>query len=181
MQVPSRQPNSSRTGKEISPTSKLCVIRSMRYTKEILEPIVATSKNVTDVLKKLGKRTDGATHSYLSNRIKILKISTEHFVSGPHNKGQLSPHKLSAQEYAKSSCVKSHKLKLKLIDDGIKEAKCESCGLSKWMSKSIPLELDHIDGNHFNNDFNNLRILCPNCHAQTPTYSGKNSNGGVAQ
>lgn len=80
----------------------------------------------------------------------------------------------TAEEYVKGTCVKSHILKQKLIRDGIKEAKCEICGLTEWLGNPIPLELDHIDGNHFNNDFNNIRIICPNCHALQPTNSGKN-------
>lgn len=78
------------------------------------------------------------------------------------------------EEYANSTYISSHKLKLKLIRDGIKEAKCECCGIFEWMNKPAPLELDHIDGDHYNNVLNNLRILCSNCHAQTDTNSGKN-------
>lgn len=70
--------------------------------------------------------------------------------------------------------ITSHKLKIKLIRDGVKEHKCEVCNTSKWMDKEIPLELDHIDGDHYNNKLVNLRIICPNCHAQTDTNSGKN-------
>ena len=80
----------------------------------------------------------------------------------------------SAHEYAKSSCVKSHTLKNKLIKDGIKQRKCELCGNEYWLGKPIPLELHHVDGNHFNNDFSNLLILCPNCHAMQNNNSGSN-------
>jgi 5-methylcytosine-specific restriction endonuclease McrA len=52
--------------------------------------------------------------------------------------------------------------------------KCESCGLSEWLEQKIPLELDHIDGNSDNNVEDNLRLLCPNCHALTETYKGAN-------
>ncbi len=52
--------------------------------------------------------------------------------------------------------------------------KCEICNLSEWMGKVIPIELDHIDGNSENNIKENLRLICPNCHAQTETYKGKN-------
>ena len=54
---------------------------------------------------------------------------------------------------------------------------CESCGLSEWMEQPIPLELDHIDGDPDNNAEDNLRLICPNCHAQTDTYKGANVGG----
>lgn len=50
---------------------------------------------------------------------------------------------------------------------------CLWCGISDWNNKTISLELDHIDGNIKNNDRNNLRFLCPNCHSQTPTWRRK--------
>ncbi len=82
--------------------------------------------------------------------------------------------KLSAEEYAKRVYVSAHKLKLRLLSEGIKKHQCEVCGITEWNGKPVPIELDHIDGNHFNNNFDNLRIICPNCHAQTDTNSGKN-------
>lgn len=70
--------------------------------------------------------------------------------------------------------ISSHSLKKKLIKDNIKEYKCEICNNTHWNGKLIPLELDHINGDHFDNRLENLRIICPNCHAQTDTNSGKN-------
>ena len=53
--------------------------------------------------------------------------------------------------------------------------KCEECGTSdQWRGNRLPLELEHIDGNNKNNKFENLKILCPNCHSQTPTFRGRN-------
>ncbi|QCW18564.1 HNH homing endonuclease [Salmonella phage SE_PL] len=72
------------------------------------------------------------------------------------------------------SSIQSHKLKLKLIRENIFEHKCHKCGLCEWEGVKIPLELDHIDGQHFNNELSNLRLLCPNCHALTDTYRSKN-------
>jgi nitrate reductase cytochrome c-type subunit len=57
---------------------------------------------------------------------------------------------------------------------------CLECGIKEWRGNPISLELDHIDGNRKNETRNNLRYLCPNCHAQTPTWRGR-KNGPIAQ
>jgi len=54
--------------------------------------------------------------------------------------------------------------------------KCNKCGLDKWLDNDLPLELEHKDGNHFNNNRENLEMLCPNCHALTDTWRGRNKN-----
>jgi 5-methylcytosine-specific restriction endonuclease McrA len=51
--------------------------------------------------------------------------------------------------------------------------KCSCCGLTNWLGEKISLDLDHIDGNNTNNFPSNLRLLCPNCHRQTPTWGNK--------
>lgn len=55
---------------------------------------------------------------------------------------------------------------------------CSNCGLSEWMGKPITLEIEHIDGNFYNNFEPNLTLLCPNCHSQTDTYKAKNKGNG---
>lgn len=60
--------------------------------------------------------------------------------------------------------------KKRLIKDGIKQNKCDKCGIESWNNKSITIHLDHIDGDNENNKLENLRMLCPNCHSQTKTY-----------
>jgi hypothetical protein len=67
----------------------------------------------------------------------------------------------------------SHKLRLRLIAAGIKEDKCEVCGVVDWNGNVLPKHLDHKDGNHYNHSLDNLRILCPNCHQQTDTHGSK--------
>ena len=58
-----------------------------------------------------------------------------------------------------------------------REWKCECCGIEDWMGKPISLEVHHIDGNRLNNSLDNLQILCPNCHSQTPNWRSRNQKG----
>lgn len=65
-------------------------------------------------------------------------------------------------------------LKNRLFAEGLLEKSCEWCGLQGWWGRDrLVLELDHINGNRKDNRLENLRILCPNCHSQTPTFRGR--------
>lgn len=69
------------------------------------------------------------------------------------------------------------KLRNRLIKEDVKKNECEmpKCPVKgKWLGKLIQCQLDHIDGDRFNHRLENLRMICPNCHSQTETYSGKN-------
>ena len=81
-------------------------------------------------------------------------------------------------EYAFDKCKVNgsspFKLKNMLLRDGVFQPVCSSCNSAEWLGKPIPLELEHIDGNCRNNTLENLTLLCPNCHAFTSTYRGKN-------
>lgn len=73
-----------------------------------------------------------------------------------------------------SGASKSGFTKQRLYDLGLKDAKCERCGIEEWCGLPAPLELDHIDGDRTNNWITNLAILCGNCHRQTDTWGPRN-------
>ena len=80
----------------------------------------------------------------------------------------------TVEEYIKNPNAKAHKILEKLIRDGVREDKCELCGITYWQGKHLPLELHHKDCNHFNNSLDNLIILCPNCHSIQEGNAGAN-------
>lgn len=136
-----------------------------KYTRELIEPIVKESKTWGEVCRTLGVSPSTGAQTYVQKRAKDFSIDSSHFLGQAHNRGRIFEKK-SALEYCyDGSTIQSHTLKLRLIRDGHKEAKCEMCGLTHWHGDELPLELDHINSNHFDNRIENLQILCPNCHA----------------
>ena len=65
-------------------------------------------------------------------------------------------------------------VKLRLFAAGLKELRCEHCGLTEWRGRPVSLELHHINGDGLDNRIENLLLLCPNCHSQTDTWGGRN-------
>lgn len=80
----------------------------------------------------------------------------------------------------KHPSYQSNKLRKRILNEKIKEHKCEVCETTDWLDRPVPLELDHIDGVRHNHLLSNIRLLCPNCHAQTDTYRGKNTRKNIA-
>lgn len=72
-------------------------------------------------------------------------------------------------EYSRASTLKPHLIKER-------GHQCEECKLEEWLNKPITLEVEHVDGNTCNNNLDNLKLLCPNCHSYTPTWRRKKSS-----
>ena len=111
--------------------------------------------------------------------VRRLELDTSHLVGQAWSKGlkrpDISKRQRSLEEIlVLGSQVKTDDLKRRLIRVGLKEAACEMCHGTQWNGRPIPLELDHVNGRSDDNRLENLRILCPNCHAQTPTYRARN-------
>jgi hypothetical protein len=145
-----------------------------KYSIEQVKEAIKTSLSYRQVMIKLGIKPEGGNYRIVKKLVAEHNIDISHFTGKAWNKG-LKLEKRSLDDYLNNKAeIISHKLRLRLISEGVKEYKCESCGLSEWLGKPIALELNHIDGNHLNNNLGNLNILCPNCHAQTSNYRGLN-------
>jgi len=113
----------------------------------------------------------------LQRSIKRLALDVSHWTGQGHLRGKrgLPRRKLPlAAILRRGSGYHSNKLRRRLIAEGLLTACCSGCGLELWLGQPVPLELDHVDGDRQNNELSNLRLVCPNCHALTPTYRGRN-------
>jgi hypothetical protein len=154
------------------------------WTDEDLAKAVKESYSYRNVIKILGLVPAGGNYMQVQASIRRLNLDTAHFKGMGCNKGMnytLPNVRRTLEEMLiKGSTVQSFKLKRRLFETGIKTPACELCG---WAKKSldgrIPVELDHINGDRFDNRIENLRILCPNCHSLQPTHRGRNKKTGL--
>jgi len=153
-------------------------MKTKRWNEEKLRKAVAESTSIRQVIKKLELIPAGGNYEQIKNWIKKLNLATDHLKGKAWNKGLTGIGKplLSLEEIlVKGSNYQSFKLKNRLFLEKKLKAICVLCG---WAKKSndgrIPLELDHINGDRHDNRFENLQVLCPNCHSLQPTHRGKN-------
>ena len=146
-----------------------------KYSVDDLKNAVKNSRSIAQVLDKLGIVPAGGNYQTVKRRIAKYSIDTSHFGGQSWNKGQITGPKKPISFYlVKNSVVQSFKLKKRLLSENIFQHRCCECKQSTWLNSPIPLELHHIDGDHYNNELSNLTLLCPNCHALTDNYRGKN-------
>lgn len=146
------------------------------FTLNEFKQIVENNFSVASSLTALNLSPTGANYRSFYKYQKENNIDISHFTGKAHLRCKThSYNKKDLSEILMNDCsYNSHRLKKRLIKEGIKEHKCECCGLTEWLNEPVPLELEHIDGDHYNNTLENLKVLCPNCHAKTSTYRGKN-------
>ncbi len=150
------------------------------YTKEIVENAVKQSYSVANASRLLFHRENVSN----ADRLRFGKLVEHYNIDISHFTGQKWRKDLHYVE--KTALVKletilqkdvnysSDQLRKRLIAANIKECKCEKCGRTDWLGEPIPLELHHINGDHYDNRLENLQILCHNCHSQTKNFKTKN-------
>lgn len=136
------------------------------YTDEDIIRISAEVTSMAQLLAKLGLRPAGGNYNNMRRTLQRLGLECDHWKGQGWNRGQRQK---DWSDYSKLSSIKRHLIKER-------GHRCEHCGLTEWRGDHIPLEVDHVDGDRTNNDEKNLELVCPNCHALTPTWRGRNRN-----
>lgn len=157
-----------------------------RHTKEELELVVSTSLSIAQVCRKLNIRPVGGNYKTLKKYFSKWKISTQHFTGQAWNQGERyrffgKKADLKDVLIENSTYGNSLSLKKRLIAENIFFERCNNCKLDVWLGHKIPLELDHVNGKNLDNRLENLQLLCPNCHALTDSYRGKNKSSQLSE
>ncbi|MFH9828088.1 HNH endonuclease [Streptomyces bobili] len=143
-----------------------------RHSEALLREMVATSSSIKEVVRRLGISSVGGNHAHIGRRVTAMGIDTSHFTvrrRGPKG-SRGNPLTLGSPDTGR---IPGSRLRHHLLRSGIKEV-CTMCGTGpEWNDKPLRLEVDHINGDWWDNRPENLRLLCPNCHAVTDTYRGR--------
>jgi len=148
------------------------------WTEFKLRQAVLQSTSIRQVLHKIHLQEAGGNYAQVQKYIKYYKINKDHLKGKGWSKGlrNIGTPRISLKQIlVRNSDFQSYKLKKRLYQEGFKKPYCELCGWAKKaLDGRIPLELDHINGDHRDNRIGNLRILCPNCHSLQATHRGRN-------
>jgi 5-methylcytosine-specific restriction endonuclease McrA len=147
------------------------------YTDEMLAKAVADSVSMAGALRLLGVPNTGGQHAHLSRRVRRAGIDTSHFLGQAHYRGRSAPRRsaddiLTVREPL-SGREDTALLRRAMLAKGVPHvcALCDNDG--SWLGEPLVLTIDHLDGNYHDNRLENLRFLCPNCHAQTANWCRK--------
>ncbi|WP_394335379.1 HNH endonuclease [Hymenobacter amundsenii] len=147
---------------------------------------VSESLSVRQVLHRIGLVPAGGNYKTVYTRIARLALDTNHFTGAAWNQGAryraFGP-KAALEEIliVNSPYAFTHGLRGRLLKERWKSHQCERCELREWQGTPIPLELHHVNGVNNDHRVENLQLLCPNCHAQTANYRGRNQSGPSAR
>lgn len=142
-----------------------------RFTKQEIEQFVKESESYAQLAENVGYSNEsGSAIPQIKEMIKQLELDISHF------KGQgWKKDNFDYSRFKYGNHIGSGRATNALI--ALRGHKCEKCGGTEWLGEPIPLQVHHIDGDGLNSELENLQLLCPNCHALTDNFCGKNQSG----
>lgn len=148
-----------------------------KIPKQKLKKIFSKSNSLHEILIKIGYKNNKFGYKKLKDFIHQNKIDISHFK-------QIKKRKTNINEYLVKGIKINSTTRRKIISIFFKNKCCsENCSVKNglWNGKPITIQLDHINGNPFDNRLKNLRALCPNCHSQTDTFGSKNFKNTIRE
>lgn len=149
------------------------VAKWRNFTRQEIEMFVQESCSYAALAEKLGYNSRAGSYSKsMKSMIEELRLDVSHFKGQGWNNNNFDYSRFRNGIVVKPS---------QAIDalTFIRGHRCEKCGKEQWFGQQIPLEVHHEDGDALNNELDNLKLFCPNCHALTDNYRGKNINKGI--
>lgn len=151
------------------------MVRCRSYSDSKFMEAVAKARTVADVLRLLGLTVRPGNYRTVHKLVAEFGLDTSHWDPEAAAREALCRARIKHTRSLKS-ILKEHspynnpELKRRLVNAGMLENRCAVCGIEAWCGQPISFQLDHINGTHDDNRFENLRLLCPNCHSQTPGF-----------
>lgn len=153
--------------------AKISLVYSV--SDEEFKEIVHKANSYSDCLRALGLQTRGGSSTdTLKRRINELNCDVSHFGKNNIRKPSQAKYTLDEILIENSTYMNISSLKNRLVKEGKLEYKCAKCGINKWLGLPLSLQLHHKNGVNNDHRIENIEFLCPNCHSQTNTFSGKN-------
>jgi hypothetical protein len=149
------------------------------YTRSDIEVALIDAKSIKNVLENLGLSPNPGNYRTISFYARKFGITLPVFNYANMARKLGKSQAYSNEEFfSKNTNHTGQRIKRRMIENGTPE-ECKVCGIiGIWNGKKLQLQVDHIDGDRFNNEIENLRLLCPNCHSQTDTFAGRSGNKG---
>ena len=161
-------------------------MEKLPYTKEMLEEAVKDCYSFNQLLLKTGRAANsGGNNTYIKKKLDEYKIDYSHFTGQSWRKGltqetdsriQSSAKHTDETIFVENSTVGRNTVRAYILRNNKIQYVCQLCNnTGEWLGKEMPLHLDHINGVNKDHRLENLRFVCPNCHATMDTYAGKNN------